>query len=124
MFCIEKTTARFKLKLAIEKMGKDLNVSLHGGDAAHIGAVALAVPHAGLRESGKTDVSVSVLAVTGHKEDELARKFAYTLASAFRCIVSVSCGIHLENATKQEIVEVLKIADLLLDQALQELAQL
>ncbi|WP_419780825.1 hypothetical protein [Maridesulfovibrio sp.] len=122
MIRIEKTTPRFKLVLAIEKMGKDLNVSLYGGDEAHIGAVALAVPHAGLREREKTDASVSVLAVTGHKEDELARRIGYALATAFNCTVSVSCGIHLVKATKQEIRDVLQVADLLLEQALQKLA--
>ena len=122
MIRIEKTTSRFELKLVIEKIGEDLNVSLYGGDEAHIGAVALAVPHAGLHKQEKADASVSVLTVTGHKEDELARKFASAFAIAFNCVVSVSCGIHLENATKQEICDILQIADQLLEQALLELA--
>ncbi|WP_415714286.1 hypothetical protein [Maridesulfovibrio sp.] len=122
MIRIEKTTPRFTLTMAIERMGKDLNVSLYGGDGPHIGAVALAVPYAGLRDSERLDASVSVLTVTGHKEDELARKIAHVLATVFNCSVSVSCGIHLENAVKQEIVDVLDAADQILAQAIEELS--
>ncbi|NDV25387.1 hypothetical protein [Desulfovibrio sp. JC010] len=121
MIHIEKTTPRFTLILTIQRMGKDLNVCLYGGDSPHIGAVALAVPHAGLRDPEKADASVSLLTVTGHKEDELARKISYTLATASNCTVSAVCGIHLENAEKQEIAEVLAVADQMLEQALQEL---
>lgn len=122
MIRIEKRTPRFTLKMSIERMGQDLNVSLHGGDVAHIGAVALAVPHPGLRDKEEVDASVSLLAVTGHKEDELARKISYALATAFNCTVSAACGIHLENATAQEIKDVLKVSDQLLEQAINELA--
>lgn len=122
MIRIEKATPRFTLKMSIERMGKDLNVSLYGGDEAHIGAVALAVPHPGLRDKEKVDASVSLLAVTGHKEDGLARNVSYTLAISFNCTVSVACGIHLENATLQEIEDVLKVSDQLLEQAINELA--
>ena len=122
MIRIEKDTPRFKLVLAAQPMGNDLNVSLYGGDVPHIGAVALAVPHAGLSDPEEVDASVSLLTVTGHKEDELARKISYTLATAFNCTVSVACGIHLDQATGQEIYDVIKAADNLLEQALQKLS--
>ncbi|NDV21199.1 hypothetical protein [Desulfovibrio sp. JC022] len=122
MIRIEKTAPRFTLVMTIEHMGKDLNVSLYGGDDPHIGAVALAVPHAGLRNREKIDASVSLLTVCGHKEDELARKFSYELASTFNCTVSVVCGIHLENATRQEITDVLETAHQMLEQALKDLS--
>ena len=122
MIRIEKTTPRFTLTMTVERMGKDFNVSLYGGDEPHIGALALAVPHPGLRDREKVDASVSLLTVCGHKEDELARKISYALATAFDCTVSVACGIHLDNATPQEIADVLEAADEVLEQALSELA--
>lgn len=122
MIRIEKTTPRFTLKMSIERMGQDLNVSLYGGDVAHIGAVALAIPHSGLQDDEKVDASVSLLCVTGHKEDELARDVSHTLATAFHCTVSVACGIHLDNATPQEINEILKVSNQLLAQAIKDLS--
>ncbi|WP_421900382.1 hypothetical protein [Maridesulfovibrio sp.] len=122
MIRIEKTTSRFTLTMTVERMGKDFNVSLYGGDGPHIGAVALAVPHPGLRDQEKVDASVSMLTVCGHKEDELARRISYALATAFNCTVSVACGIHLDNATPQEIKAVLEVSDQILGQALKDLS--
>ncbi|WP_320173036.1 hypothetical protein [Maridesulfovibrio sp.] len=122
MLRIEKTTSRFTLIMTIERMGKDLNVSLYGGDEPHIGAVALAVPHAGLRDREKVDSSVSLLTVCGHKEDELARKISHALATACNCTVAVACGIHIDNATPQEIKDVLAAADEMLEKVVGELS--
>lgn len=124
MISIEKTTKRFTLRMEILRMGKDLCVALHGGDTPHIGAVALAVPHPGIGDKNKTDASVSLLTVTGHKEDELARKIAYNLATEKDCTVSVSCGIHLDSATPKEIAEVLAVTDELLEEAKSEIISL
>ncbi|MFW5501298.1 MULTISPECIES: hypothetical protein [unclassified Maridesulfovibrio] len=122
MIRIEKTTARFTLIMTIERMGKDFNVSFYGGDEPHIGAVALAVPHAGLSDPAKVDSSVSLLTVCGHKEDELARKISYALATTFNCTVAVACGIHIDSATPQEIKDVLEAADKMLAQMVSELS--
>ena len=98
--------------MTVVRMGPDLCVGLSGGDAPHIGAVALAVPE------GESKGTASLLSVTGHKEGELAQKIALALAVHHRCRVSVSCGIHLDNATKKEIDQVLYEADCLLDETI------
>ncbi len=121
MISIERKTSRFSLKMDIVRLGKDLSVCLYGGDVPHIGAVAMATPHPGLSIREKTDASVSLLAVTGHKEDQVARKVAYTLAVHVDATISVTCGIHLDDATEVEISQVLKVVDILLEQALEEL---
>ena len=56
--------------------GPDLCLCLAGGESPHIGAAALAVPRESLRGGGEPSASASVLCVTGHKEDELARDAA------------------------------------------------
>lgn len=121
MIVLEQETPRFDLLMSIVPMGKDLCVSLSGGDVPHIGAVAMAVPHPGLRTPGKIDASVSMLCVTGHKEDSLARKVAFTLATLRNCTVSVSCGIHLEHGIEKEITDVLQAADALLERAIRSM---
>lgn len=88
-------------------MGKDLCITIAGGDLEHIGAVALAVPHPSLKDPDKTSATVSILAIPGHKEDELARTIAKKIASALHATVSVSCGIHLDNAKAQEIEDII-----------------
>lgn len=117
----ERKTERFTLTMTVVRMGRDLCVGLFGGDAPHIGAVALAValavPHAGA--GGEPKATASLLSVDGHKEGELAQKIAQTLAARRRCRVSVSCGIHLDNATEKEIDDVLHEAGCLLDEAIE-----
>ena len=109
MIRIDRSTERFALRMAIEDMGRDLNVSLCGGDSPHIGAVALAVPRPSLRHPDLTSASVSVVTVTGHKEDDLARSVGRALASTLGRTVAVSCGIHLDNAAEREIDQVLQL---------------
>ncbi len=116
MLSLKKSTSRFTLEINVIRMGADLCVTLSGGDISHIGAVALAIPHPGLRDTKLTDASVSLLTVTGHKEDELARNIAQRLSKEFACTVSVSCGIHLENASKQDISSILDTSKQLLEE--------
>ena len=117
MISIERRTDRFRLRMDIVFMGRDLSVCLWGGDAPHIGAVALAVPRPSLINPERISATASVIAVTGHKEDELARSLSIALASAAQCVVSASCGIHLEDAREKEIGEVLEKVREMIDEA-------
>jgi len=70
----------------------------------HIGAVAVAVPRKSLTGDGSDSASASVICITGHKEDEIARQIALRLSSAWQCVVTVSAGVHIDDATKDDIV--------------------
>lgn len=83
--------------------GNDINVCCGGGDTYHIGAVALAVPRPSLADAFKVSASASVLCVTSHKEDEIARMASLRLATKFNARVSVACGLHIDNATQEDI---------------------
>lgn len=80
--------------------GDDVIVVVCGGTRYHVGATALAV--SGCRINGLSSVA-SVLCVQGHKEDELARSSAEKLSSVLGCSVTVTIGIHIDNATSDEI---------------------
>jgi hypothetical protein len=47
--------------------------------------------------------SASVLCVTGHKEDLLARTAAIELAADFKCRVNVTVGLHIDGATAEDV---------------------
>lgn len=85
------------------RCGPDLNVCILGGTDPHIGASALGIPRSSLKDANVRSASVSVLTVISHKEDELAREAAHNLASAFGCIASVQAGLHIDNASAEEI---------------------
>ena len=84
-------------------LGSDVCLCIGGGQKPHIGAAALAVPRESLRGDGKPSASASVLCVTGHKEDELAREAALRFATRLGGNVLVSIGMHTEEAKERDI---------------------
>ena len=84
--------------------GEDWVVSIQGGDVPHVGAVALACPcSAPEKTSGNITCFASVLTAPGHRDDELARKSALRLCKVLQRNISLSVGIHVHNATQEEI---------------------
>jgi gallate decarboxylase subunit D len=94
--------------------GTDIAVNIGGGLRPHIGAVALAMPRPSIRSDGNISATASVLCILGHKEDVLARTAALHLARAFHKVVLVSVGLHVENATSEDIECLNKNFDILL----------
>lgn len=98
---------KFELTLALQKCGDDFNISIFGGDKPHIGAVALAI--ANIRGyTRKYSPTVNVLTVIDHKDDEIARFVAKDLAIYFNAQVVVTAGVHIDNASKEDLLETMK----------------
>lgn len=104
MIALRRARGRVALRLTAERLGADLAVTLSGGDRPHVGAVAVSQPRP---DRGAT---TSVLALLGHREDELARELAARLAAATRGVVTVACGVHLDAIRPEEIEAVRALA--------------
>lgn len=115
MLTLNETAGRIPLTMTAQNMGKDFTIRLFGGETPHIGAVALAQPRESLRGDGSISASCSVLAVCGHKEDELARHVAISLAKRLNALVCVTCGIHMDAISPEEIAAVLEQVKRLVD---------
>jgi hypothetical protein len=96
------------IRMRVLTLGEDLCVAVSGGDKEHIGAVALAEPRPSLGDRDVVSATVSVLAVTGHKEDELAREVARDMAAGLNVRVCVTCGIHVDEAGPVQIQEIIE----------------
>lgn len=105
------------IECSVVKMGNDFNISIYGGDIPHIGALALGIPRKSLDDENQISSSVSLLTITGHKEDLIVQKAAKKLSKELNSTVSVCCGIHIKNITFEEIKEL----DILIDQLIYEL---
>lgn len=121
-FTLARTQGRVEIHLRGSRIGKDLHLAIFGGDRPHIGAVAMSYPHPGLKHPDRFEVTTSVLTVTGHKEDLLARHAAHRIAAATGCTTCVSCGIHVNQITRQEIRTVQRLVDRLADDLITRLA--
>ncbi|MGL1956130.1 MAG: hypothetical protein OCD00_02265 [Colwellia sp.] len=102
-------------------VGNDYTIIIAGGERPHIGASALAQPRPSLENPKQWSASTSVMCVLGHKEDLLAHHVAQTLASQLKCIVSVNCGIHMDNASKAQIKTIQRLVTELMAQFLSKL---
>ena len=94
--------AGFALRCEITRMGDDCLISLGGGDKAHIGSTAMAVPRPSLTGEGRS-ATVSTLNRLGHKDDFLANPIAHGVASRMDCAVVCAAGVHVDDATPQQI---------------------
>lgn len=95
---------KYGMQATVTICGEDVSVQICGGELHHIGAVALAVPRPSLADADKTSASVSVLCVTGHKDDEFARMAADIFASRTGRLAVVSVGIHIDGAVREDIL--------------------
>lgn len=111
---------RLAITLRALRQGRDLQVMCSGGDA-HIGAVALASPC--LQDTADQKHQNALLALPGHREDQLALRMAHRLAKELNCTVCVSAGIHFDCITKEEIERVLHLVDTLTERCVVRLKQ-
>jgi hypothetical protein len=110
-----------RIALQAVAMGADLAICLSGGERPHIGAVAVAQPRPSLSDPARISATTSVIALLGHKEDELARHVAGRVAAAVNCVVTVVCGIHYEKLSAEQIGGIDRLVERLTDRLLQEL---
>lgn len=116
MINIVKDFNKHNINCSAIKMGNDWNVSIFGGDISHIGAVAIGIPRPSLKDKNKISSSVSLITVTGHKEDVLVQKYAKELSSKINSTVVVCCGIHIDNITFDEIIALGDVIDKIIDE--------
>lgn len=93
----------FLIEASFINVGDDYVVVFGGGEKPHIGAVALGVPRPSLKKDGTCSSSASVICLTGHKEDLLARTAALELSKAFQHSVTVTVGIHIDDVAPEAI---------------------
>lgn len=111
----------YDIEADIYRIGDDVLVSIYGGEAPHIGAVAAAHPRPSLKNSAEMSATASVICYTAHKEDDLAKQAAETLAAALKARVVVTAGIHWNNLSQEGIDQIIsncrQLVGLILDAA-------
>lgn len=100
MIKINRKMNRLEINLVAIHMGKDICIVLTGGDTPHLGAVTV----------GSPILSVETFTFENHKEDIITRMLGEILSKEYKGNFVLCCGIHLDNITKQEISDVLKLS--------------
>lgn len=87
---------KYEITAAACSCGRDWSVTVCGGTLHHVGAMAIAYPS----EQG---VMLKTAAAPDHRDDTAAKIFAEMMSERLNCNISVSAGIHIDNASKEEI---------------------
>lgn len=111
MYNLKESQGRIQINMLAVTIGDDLCVIISGGDKPHIGCVTLSAPRPSLLDSNKQSATTSVLNLLGHKDDEPAKFVSHTLSACLGKNVVVTCGIHLDHITAEEIKSVMKIIE-------------
>jgi hypothetical protein len=93
----------YRIDARVALCGRDVTVTVGGGTRPHVGAVAVAISQPSLKDPARRSATASVIAVPGHKEDEIARAAARQLSRVLDATVVVSAGLHVDDATPEEI---------------------
>ena len=86
--------------------GGDVSISLFGGTQPHVGAVSVAV-----YEPERCSATVSTVTLFSHRDDFCSAPCAKRASIALHCTVSVSAGIHIDDAAQDELQVLLDNAD-------------
>ena len=94
------------VEIRISDTGSGLNILITGGDKPHIGAVSVKSPGRALE----------TVLFPSHKDNVISDKWAVTFSEKYNAAAAVSCGIHYDNISKDEIKEVVKRMDEILEE--------
>jgi hypothetical protein len=95
-------------------------LTLVGGERPHVGAVAIGIPRPSLSRSAQPRATTSVLTVTGHKDDELARPLADALARRSGLTAVVVAGVHVRQPRGRDFERIFRNAERVLEAVLAE----
>jgi hypothetical protein len=113
----------YQVQAVVVSCGKDIVVTITGGDTPHVGAVAVASPHESLKKDGSLSATASVFCIIRHKDDIPARAAALRLAVAFNTTAVVTVGLHINDATNVDIIKIQDNFNKLVDMIIEKIAK-
>lgn len=100
-----------QISMQLTKVGTDYHIAVWGGEKPHIGCTVLALPRPSLTGDGSRSATASVLNVTGHKDEQICRYLAEQTAKRTGATVVCTGGFHVDNATAEQIQEVMEAVE-------------
>lgn len=108
---------RCRITLNLTDTGDGIHGLLTGGEKPHVGGVVLALPRPSLQGEGWS-ADVYITPVPGHKDVEVARTVAETLARELQLSVVITAGIHSDALSLEELGKIIKHCETLTVSAL------
>lgn len=93
---LKRIVSGYPIRAEIEKLDEGWDIGIFGGCKTHVGAVTLAEP----------DGTVHTLERPCHRDGFVSGHWASELARMLKAPICVRCGIHYDNATKEQLAEI------------------
>lgn len=103
---VSRGVGKYEIRALAVSCGRDLSVTLCGGTLEHVGAVSLAA-----YEPERGSATVSTVTAFTHRDDYIAARAAKALSCALCCTVTVTAGVHVDDASQQDISRLCENAD-------------
>jgi len=104
-FEVTEGTGKYEINLRCLRCEGGLVVSLLGGELPHVGGVVLASPRAHPKENRRYE-DVWEIPVPGHLDTIAAVPLARELCIHSKMPVTVTSGIHVDDATKADLEQI------------------
>jgi len=99
---------KYRITAEVRFIGEDILVSVWGGTKPHIGSVAVAQDRPSLKNPLRSSATSSVINFPGHKDDIVSRMFAERISSTMNRYCIATAGIHVDNASGEELSRILR----------------
>lgn len=102
-FCEEIGEGKYTLNCVITLTDDGINIYIGGGEKHHIGTVVVSQPRPSLKDENKPSCTSSIFNLLGHKDDGIALPIAEAVCKMKCQQVVVTAGVHIDNATEEDI---------------------
>ena len=110
---LEKLVLGYPIRAEVRKLDCGWDIGIYGGCSTHVGAVTMA----------EADGSWHTFEREHHKDSFVSQCWATELAKLLRSPICVRCGIHYDNATKEQLTEITASCDEMLRKLISALEQ-
>ena len=90
-------------------------LQLYGGTQEHVGSIVVSTPAQTLRDSSRKRAVSSIINLPPHKDELVARPAAERLSLLLDSPVVCTAGLHIDNATKDEIETMVNNAEMVVE---------
>lgn len=110
--CLHEEWRGYSIDAACTVLDEGIHVLITGGSRTHVGAVSCAF----------CGEEVQTFQFPAHRDGAVSEAWAKALCLTFQTPVVVNCGIHYDNVTKCEIMEIMAVTEKLLERVKEALS--
>ncbi len=94
---------RYQVTISAITTDEGIAVVITGGTKSHVGAVVLSSPRSSLKDNSASCDSW-IIPLPTHKDDIIAKEIAESFCRQLKVPVSVTAGVHIDNASGDELM--------------------